>query len=118
MRPSFQIMTNLRSLFEIFILCKRTLQLRNSCQVMIVVLGDEEGQVNDTYLHLKARVPRGLLNERFVVLVQPADKLYSLPAKGGKDCLDCLRVVMRLVRPAIRHVGGAERLAPGLEIVE
>src|SRR5436305_6378332 len=86
--------------------------------MMIVVLGDEEGQINHTYLHLQAWMQRGSLDECCIILIKPTDELHSFSAKRGEDVFDSVCVVIRFVRPAILQVGGVERLASSFVIVE
>lgn len=85
---------------------------------MIIVLGDEERQIQNSDSYIKARMQRGSLHERFIVIIKSLNKRHSLLAKRREDILDRVRVMIRFVRLAILHVGGPERFASRFEIIE
>lgn len=86
--------------------------------MMVVVLGDEENEVEHADLLLQTWMKRHLLDELFVVSVEAPDELHSFGAKGGEDIFDSLRIMIRLVRPAIFHVGGMQHLKPRFVIIK
>src|SRR5207248_2367251 len=86
--------------------------------MMIVMLGDEESQINHTYLHLQTRMERGSLDECCIILIKSPDKLHSFSAKCGEDVFDGVCVVISFVRPAILQVGGVERVMSSFIIVK
>jgi hypothetical protein len=85
---------------------------------MIVVLGDEERQIQNTNPYIQARMQRHPLYKRFIVGVQPTDERHPLCAKSGEDILNGVRVMICFMRFAILHVGGSERFAPRLIVIE
>ena len=85
---------------------------------MIVVLGDEESQIDNSYLYLQPRMQSRSLHKRVVVGIKPVDERHSFPAKLGQDVFDGVRVVVSFVRLLIRHVGSGEWVAARFEIVK
>jgi hypothetical protein len=85
---------------------------------MIIVLGDEESQIQNTNPYIQARMQRHPLHRRFMVRIQSMDELHPRFAKSCEDILNGVRVMICVMRFAILHVGGSERFASGLEIIE
>lgn len=71
---------------------------------MIVVLGDEESQIDNSNPYIQARMQRHSLHKRFIVDIQSSDELHSLLPKPCENTPERVRVVIGLVRLAILHV--------------
>ena len=86
--------------------------------MMIVVLGDEEGQIDHANLLVQARMQSGPLYERFVVGIKTRYEIHPLFAKCSQNILERIRIVICFVRFPVCQVGGRQFVAPRFEIVE
>ena len=93
-------------------------QLRHPRQMVIVVLGGEEGHVDYSHGLMQAGVEGGQADQVFVPGVETGDEALALVAEGRQDLGERPLVVSRFPGPGIRGVGGAEPLGAGQEVVQ
>lgn len=85
---------------------------------MVVVLGREEGHVDDAHGLLEARVEGGGGEEGFVPGVQAGDEELALAAEIPEEVFQGALVVPGLPGPPVGHVRGAQDGGAGEEVVQ
>jgi hypothetical protein len=80
-------------------------QLRDAREMMIIVFGHEQSEVNQPHRRAKPRMESGTRKDRIIRSSQELHELGPCGAKGRKEIRQLASVVVRLVSPTIRQVG-------------
>lgn len=82
------------------------------------MLGDEEHEIDNPNSRFQTRMQGHALDELFIITIQPLHECHSFPAKLGQDIGNRVRIMIRFVRFAIRHVSRRQRIAAGFKVIE
>ena len=86
--------------------------------MVVVVLRDEEGLVDDPHRHLQARMEAGADDLLLAELLEPGHVLRALGPEALEDVRDRALVVTRLVRLLVREVRRGQRGGAGERLLE
>jgi len=92
-------------------------ELRHPSQVVVVVLGDEEGVVDQVHRHAQARM-EGRVRQRAVIhRLQPADERRPGLTEAGQQRGQGLAIVVGLMGPAVGEVSRGHLRLTGQEVL-
>ena len=98
--------------------CRRRADFVNRAEVVIIVLGDEETQVDDGHWLLKTRVQRGAREFLRVHARQSLQDGSSCGAEVGQNGRYWPVIVTRLVRLSVLEISRAECCRALIEIIK
>ena len=93
-------------------------QLVDPREVVVVVFGLEEHQVDEAHRRVEARVPRGAGERGEVELPEVIDDRAAGAAEGGEEVLGGAVVVVRAVGRGVGAVPRREHVAAGAEVLD